>query len=48
MPSTSEVSLALHQKTIELIDKSVTYMQTVWSDEEFERVRHKCNNQHSE
>ena len=36
------------EKTIEAVDKTVKYMQRVWRDEEFSRVRHKCRNQHED
>ena len=35
-------------KTMDAIEKSVKYMQRVWTDNEFERVRHKCRNQHED
>ena len=35
-------------KTMDAIEKSVKYMQRVWKDNEFERVRHKCRNQHED
>lgn len=28
------------------IERSIEYMRRVWKEEEFERVRHKCKNQH--
>lgn len=31
-----------------LIDESIEYMSTVWSDEKFKRVRHKCRNMHED
>lgn len=36
----------IESKTVEYVDKSVKYMQRVWREEEFSRVRHKCRNQH--
>ena len=30
------------------IERSIEYMRRVWKEEEFERVRHKCKNQHPE
>ena len=35
-------------KTVEAVDKTVKYMQRVWREEEFSRVRHKCRNQHED
>jgi len=34
--------------TLARIDQSIKYMQTVWLDERFDRVRHKCKNQHQD
>ena len=48
LPGHSEVTDSEHQKTKAWIDKSIEYMQKVWTDDEFEGVRHKCRNQHEE
>ena len=48
LPSKKEAGVDVHEKTIARIDQSIKYMQNVWVDEKFERVRHKCKNQHEE
>lgn len=35
-------------KAVEYVEKSAKYMQRVWKEEEFSRVRHKCRNQHED
>lgn len=48
LPSKKEVGVDEHKKTIARIDQSTKYMQTVWTQEKFDRVRHKCKNQHED
>lgn len=37
-----------HSAIKKAIDDSIDYMKTVWKDEKFVRVRHKCKNQHQD
>ncbi|KAL7527106.1 hypothetical protein ACHAXR_001807, partial [Thalassiosira sp. AJA248-18] len=48
IPSEKEATAANRTKTKARIDKSIEYMQTVWTDDKFSRVRHKCKNQHED
>ncbi len=36
------------EETRTRIEQSIEYMQTVWTDEKFHSVRHRCRNQHAE
>lgn len=48
IPGVGEVTKAEHEKAKARIEETVEYMSTVWTDEEFRTVRHKCKNQHQE
>mmetsp|Transcript_14262 Transcript_14262/g.30238 ORF Transcript_14262/g.30238 Transcript_14262/m.30238 type:complete len:579 (-) Transcript_14262:193-1929(-) len=37
-----------YASTKNLIDKSIEFMSTVWTDTKYKRVRHKCRNQHED
>ena len=36
------------EETRTRIEQSIEYMQTVWTDEKFQGVRHRCRNLHTE
>lgn len=48
LPDASKATAAEIEKTKDRIQQSVEYMERVWSDDKFNRVRHKCRNQHEE
>eukprot|EP00581_Thalassiosira_minuscula_P016868 CAMPEP_0183730882 /NCGR_PEP_ID=MMETSP0737-20130205/33763_1 /TAXON_ID=385413 /ORGANISM="Thalassiosira miniscula, Strain CCMP1093" /LENGTH=517 /DNA_ID=CAMNT_0025963473 /DNA_START=62 /DNA_END=1612 /DNA_ORIENTATION=+ len=48
MPPENEVGPSTHEDIVAYMDSTMKYMKTIWSDERFERVRHKCKNQHED
>ena len=48
LPGKDEAKPDEIEKTKEWIETSVEYMARVWKEEEFNRVRHKCKNQHQD
>ncbi|KAL7529512.1 hypothetical protein ACHAXR_003009 [Thalassiosira sp. AJA248-18] len=48
LPGEKEADAAERKKTEARMEQSIEYMQTVWTDEKFSRVRHKCKNQHED
>lgn len=49
VPSKKEAGRTGVKDTVARIEQSIQYMHgTVWRDEKFLKVRHKCKNQHEE
>ena len=48
LPAKDEAAAPEVEKTKARIQQSIEYMQTVWTDDKYSRVRHKCKNQHEE
>ena len=48
LPAKDEAAASERKKAKARIQQSIEYMQTVWTDDKYSRVRHKCKNQHEE
>lgn len=48
LPPASKGDNDEHEKASDRLNQSINYMRAVWSDEKFQRVRHKCRNQHED